>query len=346
MNQGSEVTAQSSDTIPDDCHPAYLWGQLGVTVETPADISEIPNPPGVDDVTNAHRAFINATKRGELLSKEEELGLVLEVQAGKTVLQALLTEDDHARQQALRAEARQAAAARQRLVVAHIGLVISIANASKSDYRHRLDRIQDGFVGLMRAIERYDPARGASLATYARKEIQRSVAQGNNEERLMRLPYEWATSVNKTRRYREHLLMVEDREPTIAEVMQYTDLDEEHARRVYTFVRQEPRLTLDEPQHEGQESGAEAITDEAMPLDEQVGHRMVPPWLMKMKVCLTAKERQALYLCFFAPDTAGMTLDEVADSLGIRRNALQGRLKGAFKKLRRDPQLQTLWEEE
>jgi RNA polymerase sigma factor (sigma-70 family) len=226
-----EVIAQSMvpETIPDSS-----------SIELDADIEATPHKPAAyafeNDKSHANisslRQYLNQIGRHKLLTQAEEIDLAKAIENGKAAKVAMVsarTTEEYACLQGFIAEGDNA---RKRFTNSNLRLVVSIAKKyirPNDSNLSLLDVIQDGNLGLIRAVEKFDWSKGFKFSTYATWWIHQSIKRGINEaSRTIRLPNQVNDRVNKVHREQEKLTRILGREPTTQELTQHTGIEEEH----------------------------------------------------------------------------------------------------------------------
>src|SRR6266498_3088342 len=217
---------------------------------------EPARPLGTDDADDL-RLYLEAAAREPLLTKEEEVELAIIIEHGKE-------SEDKLRAGRLRSEksilkARQAVkkaeAARQRFIMANLRLVVSVARKYQGQGLPLLDLIQEGNIGLMRAVELFDWRRGFKFSTYAtwwiRQAITRAIA---DRGRQIRLPVHVHDQIRKLRRTFEQFSQKNGRDPQPAELGKLLGLPIEEVDRLLEAERREP-VSLQAPVGEDTELG-------------------------------------------------------------------------------------------
>lgn len=229
--------------------------------------------------------------------------------------------------------------ARSQLINSNLRLVVSIARRYQGHGLSLLDLIQEGSLGLMRAVDKFDPSRGLKFSTYATYWIRQSVGRAIADHgRTVRLPVHLGERLSRLNRVRQQLTQRLDREPTAEEVANELGLTTEQVTRA-----EQAALTpasLDEA-HTDDGTGAlsEIIADplELSPLD-QVSHGLLRDDLSEAMSHLTQRERSILRLRYGLEGETAHTLEQIGQRLNLTRERVRQLEGEALKKLR-DPLL-------
>src|SRR5438045_609270 len=211
---------------------------------------------GTDDADDL-RLCLEAAAREPLLTKEEEVELAMTIEKGKEAedrLKAGRLRSDRSIMRA-RSDVRRAESARQRFIMANLRLVVSVARKYQGQGLPLLDLIQEGNIGLMRAVELFDWRRGFKFSTYAtwwiRQGITRAIA---DRSRSIRLPVHIHDRLRKLNRTRSQFAQTHGREPTREELAKALDTTIEEIDDLTEMGRREP-LSLQAPVGEETELG-------------------------------------------------------------------------------------------
>ena len=287
-------------------------------------------------------SYLNEIGREPLLTFKQEQELAGRLQCGRDAAQRLNAErppvigpDRHR----LHDEIRLGEEARAQLINSNLRLVVSIARRYQGHGLSLLDLIQEGTLGLMRAVDKFEPHRGLKFSTYATYWIRQSVGRAIADHgRTVRLPVHLGERLSRLARTRQQLTQVLDREPTSEEVAAELGLTIEQVSRA-----EQAALTpasLDEPQtDDGSGTLAETIADpfQATPL-EQVTHQLMRADLEAVMNYLGNRERDILRLRYGLDGEQPMTLEQIGKRLGLTRERVRQLENEALRKLR-DPNL-------
>ncbi len=272
------------------------------------------------------RLYLKEIGKVPLLNAEQEVDLAKRIEAGLFAAEKLLLEADLPA--ALRRDLKRVAAdgtvAKRALVEANLRLVVSIAKRYVGRGMLFLDLIQEGNVGLIRAVEKFDYARGYKFSTYAtwwiRQAITRAVA---DQARTIRIPVHMVETINKLIRVQRRLLQDLGREPTPAEIGAQIDLPAEKVVEIQRFS-QEP-VSLDTPI--GTEEDAHLgdfieDSDAVMPA-EAASFLLLQEQLESVLHTLSEREKKVIELRFGLADGAPRTLEEVGREFGVTRERIR-----------------------
>jgi RNA polymerase primary sigma factor len=297
----------------------------------------------VDDLqevgtTDAITRYLREIGRTPLLNAQEEVDLAQTIEAGKAAraqLGEIADELGPAERIELHRLKDRGDEARQRLIQANLRLVVSVAKKYMGRGMPLLDLIQEGNIGLMRAVEKFDWRKGNRFSTYATWWIRQAVTRALAEQsRLIRLPVHLGESLGQLRRTAERLAIALEREPTHAELGTALGLPEDQIKRMLEAVRQP--LSLSTPVGDtGESEFGDFIEDDRIaPPEEQASRSMLERDIFKALNELPDRERTVLDLRYGLSDGQRRTLEEVGRSLGITRERARQIEGEALRRLR------------
>ncbi len=282
------------------------------------------------------RLYLSEIGRVPLLSAEREVDLAKRVEAGLAAT-ALLRRDpppSAAWQASLRRLERGGQQAKRLLVEANLRLVVSIAKRYLGRGLLLLDLIQEGNVGLIRAVEKFDYTKGYKFSTYAtwwiRQAITRSIA---DQARTIRIPVHMVETINKLTRVQRELLQELGREPTPEELAAQMELAADKVRLIIK-VSQEP-ISLETPVGEDEHSLGDMIEDSAAvaPIDA-ASFVLLQEQIAGVLHTLSERERRLIRLRFGMADGQPHTLEEVGAEFGVTRERIRQIESKTLSKLR------------
>ena len=332
-----------------------LLAQEGIEVVVDAGEEEDEDDPrrrGGEDLARGTatsdpvRMYLKEIGRVPLLTAADEVDLAKAVEAGLFAAHKLATSPplpDRLRRE-LEAVELDGRNAKKRLVESNLRLVVSIAKRYVGRGMQFLDLIQEGNLGLIRAVEKFDYAKGYKFSTYAtwwiRQAITRAIA---DQARTIRIPVHMVETINKLVRLQRQLLQRLGREPTPEEIGQEMDMTPE---RVLEFLRlsQEP-VSLETPIGEEEEGShlGDFIedSDAVVPLDA-ASFILLQEQLEGALTTLSEREKQVIKLRFGMTDGHPRTLEEVGREFGVTRERIRQIESKTLSKLRHPSRAQQL----
>jgi RNA polymerase primary sigma factor len=282
--------------------------------------------------------YLNAIGRHPLLTASEEVELARAIEKGEEAAARLEASKRLGRNTRSRLEERARAGrrAKQQFIQSNLRLVVSIARRYSSPKLSLLDLIQEGNLGLMRAVEKFDWRRGFKFSTYATWWIRQAITRALADKgRTVRIPVHMSDRLHRVRRAQSELFDDLQREPTPEEIAESVGLPVEKVREAL-LVQPDP-VSIHEPV--GEEGSAELgdlVEDEAAesPFDA-VAQALGRAGLRRALRELSELERRILSLRFGLVTADPLTLDEVARHVGLSREGVRKIEREALSKLRR-----------
>ncbi len=300
--KGIEIVDDTSQNVQDD--DDIVDTQDAEEVEI--DLS-VPEGISIDDPV---RMYLKEIGRVPLLTAEEEVALAKQMEAG----------DEEAQ---------------RRLAEANLRLVVSIAKRYVGRGMLFLDLIQEGNLGLIKAVEKFDYNKGYKFSTYAtwwiRQAITRAIA---DQARTIRIPVHMVETINKLIRVQRQLLQELGRDPAPEEIAEVMEISVERVREIMK-IAQEP-VSLETPIGEEEDSHlGDFIEDHDAPAPAEVASFMLlKEQLEEVLDTLTAREEKVLRLRFGLDDGRARTLEEVGQNFGVTRERIRQIEAKALRKLR------------
>lgn len=284
------------------------------------------------------RTYLREIGRTRLLTKEEEVELAQAIERGKGVeerLKKATKRTSKATREKLVRVAKLGDEARERLTEANLRLVVSIAKKYPGRGLSFLDLIQEGNIGLMRAVEKFDWRRGYKFSTYAtwwiRQGVTRAIA---DQARTIRIPVHMIETINKFRRVQRELEQKLDREPTPEEVAKEMDIELEKIQQIVRISRK--TASLETPVGEEKDSRLkDFVPDEALaPPTDLAARELLKKQLGEVLSSLSPREQKVIELRFGLKDGKPRTLEIVGREFGVTRERIRQIEAKALRKLR------------
>jgi len=296
-----------------------------------------PPPSPLSLTTDSVRQYLNAIGRVDLLTAEEEVDLSKRDRAG--VAAQRLLDTDRTLSPAKRAKLRRIVLDGQRahehMIEANLRLVVSVAKRFLGRGLSMLELIQEGNLGLIRGVEKFDHTRGYKFSTYATWWIRQALTRGTaNKARTVRLPVHVHEMVAKIRRAELELLQTTGDEPTDAIVGEMLGLTEERVRELKRASR--PISSLDTPVGEDGDATLGDLVADADGVDpgEAAGELMVRVEIDGALAELEERERDVLMLRYGLLDGECHTLEDIGERHGVTRERIRQIEKQTLAKLR------------
>ncbi|MET8232419.1 RNA polymerase sigma factor SigB [Micromonospora sp. NPDC005298] len=313
------------------------------TVEALADL-DATDERGIS--TDLVRAYLNGIGRTKLLTAAQEVDLARRVEAGLFADEKLATctpvsEELRADLELIVAEGR---AAKDHLLEANLRLVVSIAKRYTGRGMAFLDLIQEGNLGLIRAVEKFDYAKGYKFSTYATWWIRQAITRAMADQaRTIRIPVHMVEQVNRMVRARRELAVTLGREPTVAEVARALEITEIQVIELISYDR-EP-VSLDQAVGDDGESALGdfvAAVDPRTEPGDAAAQGELRNEVSIVLATLSQREQAVIRLRFGLDDGRQRTLDEVGREFGLSRERIRQIEKVTLLKLRAPERAQRL----
>ena len=339
LHEQTEITAEQLDDI------YTTLGKLNVeivadidaddtdshTIETDEDEDEVSSEKKISidlsvdsgvNIDDPVRMYLKEIGRVPLLSADEEIVLAKQIEAGS-------------QEDATYKDIQLSKKAKKKLVDAKLRLVVSIAKRYVGRGMLFLDLIQEGNLGLIKAVDKFDYTKGYKFSTYAtwwiRQAITRAIA---DQARTIRIPVHMVETINKLIRISRQLLQDKGREPLPEEIAEGMGITVERVREIQK-IAQEP-VSLETPIGEEEDSHlGDFIEDQdAIAPDEAASYILLQEQIEDVFTCLTDREQQVLILRFGLKDGKPRTLEEVGQHFNVTRERIRQIEGKALTKLR------------
>lgn len=310
MLDGIELAPDEIDKIYEQLDAYGIENTTGLQVEEP-EPSYLDTAASADNVVSDDpvRAYLKEIGKVPLLTAEEEVALAKAMEAG----------DERAK---------------QKLAEANLRLVVSIAKRYVGRGMQFLDLIQEGNLGLIKAVEKFDYHKGYKFSTYAtwwiRQAITRAIA---DQARTIRIPVHMVETINKLIRVSRQLLQELGRDPQPEEIAKVMGITEEKVREIIK-IAQEP-VSLETPIGEEEDSHlGDFIPDDVPAPAEVAAYSMLKEQLVEVLNTLTPREEKVLRLRFGLDDGRARTLEDVGKEFKVTRERIRQIEAKALRKLR------------
>jgi RNA polymerase primary sigma factor len=334
MNRKNEQQAWELDERPDENEEP--------TVQAIADVEALANdileePLQAEPALDSVQHYLQEIGRVSLLSAAEEVELAERMERGKAATLRLASAEVLSAQlrTALRADIFSGQDARRHLIQANLRLVVSIAKKYVGRGLALLDLIQEGNIGLMRAVEKFDYHKGNRFSTYAtwwiRQAVTRSIAE---QGRTIRLPVHMSESVGQVKRAAERLAQALERQPTAEEIATALGQPLDRVERVLEAARRP--VSLETPVGEdGEHTLGDFLQDDELPTPADfASQQLLRQDLAAALQHLSERERRIIDLRYGLADGQRRTLEEVGKVLGMTRERARQIEAEALRRLR------------
>ena len=335
--QGAEVLAAPAESEEEFSEDAVEE----VTKEELEDTESLAEGFAIDDPV---RMYLKEIGKVDLLTPDEEVELAKKMQAGMEAKEKIKELDERQRNgeqidekeyQALRKAIRGGENAKKRLSEANLRLVVSIAKRYVGRGMLFLDLIQEGNLGLLKAVEKFDCTKGFKFSTYAtwwiRQAITRAIA---DQARTIRIPVHMVETINKVIRVSRQLLQELGHDPQPEEIAEEMNMPVERVREILK-IAQEP-VSLETPIGEEEDShlGDFIPDDDALEPAEAASFTLLKEQLVEVLKTLTPREEKVLRLRFGIEDGRTRTLEDVGKEFNVTRERIRQIEAKALRKLR------------
>ena len=317
---------------------------------SPNQVEEVPEEELVDAAALAEgfaiddpvRMYLKEIGKVDLLSPDEEVGLAQQMKAGNEAKEALANMTDEEKEALdpavmaqYEADMKAGDKAKKRLAEANLRLVVSIAKRYVGRGMLFLDLIQEGNLGLIKAVEKFDCEKGFKFSTYAtwwiRQAITRAIA---DQARTIRIPVHMVETINKVIRVSRQLLQELGHDPSPEEIAAEMNMPVDRVRDILK-IAQEP-VSLETPIGEEEDShlGDFIPDDDAPEPAEAASFMLLKEQLVEVLSTLTPREEKVLRLRFGIEDGHTRTLEEVGREFNVTRERIRQIEAKALRKLR------------
>jgi RNA polymerase primary sigma factor len=305
----------------------------------PNPLDEMPDLSNIG-TTDFLGMYMKENAHHDLLTAVEEVELAKAIEAGKEATERLgeeaLTLPEIEYLQRIQAEGE---AARQRLIQSNMRLVISFAKKYRGQGLDFMDLIQEGNIGLLTAVDRFDHSMGNRFSTYATWWIRQGVTRAlANNSREIRIPAHLHTQLRQMKRFRHEMEQENGRQPTPEEIAAEVELSLDKVRWLMEIAR--PLLHLEQPVGEepDTELGDFIEDDKDVAPDDLVSRKIMGEQLREMLTELSPREANILRLRYGLGGDEPQTFKEIGQKMGLSRERIRQLEKTALRRLRH-PQL-------
>lgn len=338
---------ESNDSASDDAPKADTHKHAGAFVMKDSDDTDEPQQRVhvAGATADPVKDYLKQIGKVALLNAEQEVELAKRIEAGLYAKYLLDTQDirDTKKRRELIAISRDGHNAKNHLLEANLRLVVSLAKRYTGRGMLFLDLIQEGNLGLVRAVEKFDYAKGYKFSTYATWWIRQAITRAMADQaRTIRIPVHMVEVINKLARVQRQMLQDLGREPTVTELAKELDMSEDKVVEVQKYGR-EP-ISLHTPLGEdGDSEFGDLIEDsEAVAPTEAVDHMLLQEQLRQVLDTLSEREAGVVAMRFGMTDGQAKTLDEIGKVYGVTRERIRQIESKTMSKLRHPSRSQVL----
>ena len=305
-----ELESNGIEVVDDDATDMSAVADMGE--EGMDDFEDTVTSDGIT-IDDPVKVYLKEIGRVPLLTPDEEVQLALDIQKG----------------------GKDGERAKQRLSEANLRLVVSIAKRYVGRGMQFLDLIQEGNLGLIKAVEKFDHTKGFKFSTYATWWIRQSITRAIADQgRTIRIPVHLVESINRVKKTAGDLLHKNGREPTVEEIAVALDMEPDKVRELLQ-LSQEP-ISLETPVGEEEDAHLEDFIqdeDAGVPVDE-AGRQLLRRELLHVLKSLTPREERVITLRFGLEDGRARTLEELGKEFNVTRERVRQIEAKALRKLR------------
>jgi RNA polymerase primary sigma factor len=346
---GEDVPAAEDDEIAEPSEKDKASGDFVWDEEESEALRQARKDAELTASADSVRAYLKQIGKVALLNAEEEVELAKRIEAGlyATQLMSELTEKGEKLPTAQRRDmmwiCRDGDRAKNHLLEANLRLVVSLAKRYTGRGMAFLDLIQEGNLGLIRAVEKFDYTKGYKFSTYATWWIRQAITRAMADQaRTIRIPVHMVEVINKLGRIQRELLQDLGREPTPEELAKEMDITPEKVLEIQQYAR-EP-ISLDQTiGDEGDSQLGDFIEDsEAVVAVDAVSFTLLQDQLQSVLETLSEREAGVVRLRFGLTDGQPRTLDEIGQVYGVTRERIRQIESKTMSKLRHPSRSQVL----
>ncbi|HEU5469893.1 MAG TPA: RNA polymerase sigma factor [Actinophytocola sp.] len=347
----SEIAAAAVDEIEEEEEPAkgpkdsdFVWDE-----EESEALRQARKDAELTASADSVRAYLKQIGKVALLNAEEEVELAKRIEAGLYAAERVRAAEEDAEKltpslrKDLRWIVRDGERAKNHLLEANLRLVVSLAKRYTGRGMAFLDLIQEGNLGLIRAVEKFDYTKGYKFSTYATWWIRQAITRAMADQaRTIRIPVHMVEVINKLGRIQRELLQDLGREPTPEELAKEMDISPEKVLEIQQYAR-EP-ISLDQTiGDEGDSQLGDFIEDsEAVVAVDAVSFTLLQDQLQSVLATLSEREAGVVRLRFGLTDGQPRTLDEIGQVYGVTRERIRQIESKTMSKLRHPSRSQVL----
>ena len=336
----AEDTATASPVHTEPLPTGAIVWKAGDEEDVPTIATAIPGA-----TADPVKDYLKQIGKVALLNAAEEVELAMRIEAGLFAEEKLATEKSLPKklQRELKWVARDGQRAKSHLLGANLRLVVSLAKRYTGRGMQFLDLIQEGNLGLIRAVEKFDYTKGFKFSTYATWWIRQAITRAMADQaRTIRIPVHMVEVINKLARVQRQMLQDLGREPTPEELSRELDMTPEKVVEVQKYGR-EP-ISLHTPLGEdGDSEFGDLIEDtEAVVPADAVGFTMLQQQLEQLLDSLSEREAGVIRMRFGLGDGQPKTLDQIGDTFGVTRERIRQIESKTMAKLRHPSRSQQL----